>query len=149
MYPSPETGQGQLLHCFHQPAAYQPILQMGFCKSTAPQQPPRAVTHGLIFFLMGQTSGCVTGSCTSSAVLLPPAGWGVRAGGHRPHPRTSHQGVMYLSLPIMTGLNITQHFAKIITPTVATLSQSVQVIRPNLCGRTAQQNGNCVAIYGG
>lgn len=97
---------------------------------------------GFIFLVL------VTVSHTPANVSFCSAGQECPGGRYRPLLRMNHRGVMYLDPCIMTRLNITQLFAKIITP-CRPLSGSVQVIRSNVCGRTAQQNRNYITIYGG
>lgn len=74
-----------------------------------------SLTHGFIF-LLGQTLVHVTGSCTSDTMLFHSVEGGYLCRGYRLLLGKSHGGVMYLALSIMTRLNITQIFAKIITP---------------------------------
>lgn len=117
-------------------------LQMGCCKTvrvlaTKPQPcflqvkgVSMSCPAGFIFLVLE------TLSHTPDNVLFCSAAQECPRGRYRPLLRMNHRGVMYLDPCIMTRLNITQLFAKIITP-CRPVSCTVQVIRSHLCGRTA------------
>lgn len=138
-YVSPDPEQGRIFHHLHLPVSYWPTLQMRCCKSirvlaTKPQlcflQVSMNCPGGFIFLVLE------TVSRTPDNVLFCSAVQGYPGGRYTPLLRMNHRGVMYLDPCIMTRLNITQLFAKIITP-CRPVSWAVQIIRSNVCGRTA------------